>query len=77
MNTALVQQISHQLRQKEESFSDNAKLLMLFKFMSYLKLTVLEQFLKVELNKIAEIVSKVCEKEDQVLQHFRRHYDSE
>ena len=30
--------------------------------MSYLKLGVLEQFLKVEIEKTSEIVNKICEK---------------
>ena len=46
----------------EESFRENAKLLMLINVMSFLNLNILQELLKVELNKTAEIVSKVCEK---------------
>jgi hypothetical protein len=69
--------MSNQLRLNEESFSDNPKLLMLFNVMSYLQLKTLKEFLQAELTKTAEVISRVCEKEDQVLQHFQRLYGHE
>ena len=47
---------------------------MLTNLMSFLNLNMLQELLKVELNKTAGIVDRICEKEEQVIQHFKRHY---
>jgi hypothetical protein len=62
LSRSLAEHVSQQLRANEQSFSDNPKILLLFNFMSYLQLSMLKIFLEVELTKMAETVSRVCEK---------------
>ena len=74
LNSILAETLSKQLRSNDEAFSDNQKMMMLFKVMSYLRLSLLEDFMKIEFEKTSIIVNKICEKEDEVLSHFRRYY---
>jgi hypothetical protein len=60
-----------------ETFSDNAKFLNIFRAMLYLQVKSYQELLRVEFAKAAETVKKSYQREENVMQIFRKNYSAE
>ena len=60
-----------------ETFTDNDKYFKIFRVMFFLQVKTYQEFLRIELTKITEVVKKSYAKEDNVMQIFRKNYSAE
>lgn len=59
-----------------ETFTDNDKYFKIFRVMFFLQVKTYQEFLRIELTKITEVVKKSYAKEDNVMQIFRKNYSA-